>query len=399
MNEKLNKNIPALRFLEFKDEWNELKFSKLIELISGQHLSPNEYSLESGEIPYFTGPSDFTNDVSGLTKWTKFSEKSAQKGDILITVKGNGVGEMLSLHLPCVAMGRQLMAIRPIKAVGEIIYQKLFTYKQQLQALASGNVIPGLARSDILNTKIYLPKIEEQEKIASFLRAIATRLTQLRRKRDRLQTYKRGVMQKIFSQQIRFRGAIGSPFPDWQKKALGELGKIISGLTYSPSDVTKEGLLVLRSSNVQDERIVFDDCVFVNVKVDLESLSQKDDILICVRNGSTNLIGKNALIPEDIPLSTHGAFMVVFRSYRNSFIFQLFKTDIYKKQVCQDLGARINSINSNRLRKYKFLIPSIEEQEKIADFLTAIDRKIEALSRQIEQTEQFKKGLLQKLFV
>ena len=202
MVKKVEKKVPDLRFSEFKRDWNEFNFSKLIELISGQHLSPREYSLDSGEIPYFTGPSDFTNNVLELTKWTEKLQKYAQKGDILITVKGNGVGEMLFLHLPCVAMGRQLMAIRPVKVVGEIIYQKLFTYRQQLQALASGNVIPGLSRSDILTIKICLPTLEEQEKIASFLGACDRKLTQLRRKHELLQTYKRGVMQKIFTHKI-----------------------------------------------------------------------------------------------------------------------------------------------------------------------------------------------------
>ena len=185
----------------------------------------------------------------------------------------------------------------------------------------------------------------------------------------------------------------------WKFMKLGQLGNTIAGLTYSPKDIRDSGLLVLRSSNVKDGQIDLGDCVYVDTNVKGAKISQENDILICVRNGSTSLIGKNALIPAGIPHCTHGAFMTVFRAEQPKFIHQLFQTTNYKTQVSADLGARINSINNSQLIKYQFAVPPTEcEQQKIADFLSAVDEKITALTAQKTALTQYKQGMMQRIF-
>ena len=185
----------------------------------------------------------------------------------------------------------------------------------------------------------------------------------------------------------------------WKFMKLGQLGNTIAGLTYSPKDIRDSGLLVLRSSNVKDRQIDLGDCVYVDTNVKGAKISQENDILICVRNGSTSLIGKNALIPAGIPHCTHGAFMTVFRAEQPKFIHQLFQTTNYKTQVSADLGARINSINNSQLIKYQFAVPPTEcEQQKIADFLSAVDEKITALAAQKTALTQYKQGMMQRIF-
>lgn len=185
----------------------------------------------------------------------------------------------------------------------------------------------------------------------------------------------------------------------WKFMKLGQLGNTIAGLTYSPKDIRDSGLLVLRSSNVKDGQIDLGDCVYVDTNVKGAKISQENDILICVRNGSTSLIGKNALIPAGIPHCTHGAFMTVFRAEQPKFIHQLFQTTNYKTQVSADLGARINSINNSQLIKYQFAVPPTEcEQQKIADFLSAVDDKITALTAQKTALTQYKQGMMQRIF-
>ncbi|MEH1916060.1 restriction endonuclease subunit S [Nostoc sp.] len=396
MSKKLKKNVPQLRFPEFEGDWKESKLNKLINLISGQHLSPNEYSLEIGEVPYFTGPSDFTNQVEALTKWTALSDKSGQQGDILITVKGNGVGEMLMLKLPNVVIGRQLMAIRPITVVGEIVYYKLFNYKQELQALASGNVIPGLSRSALLNIKIYLPNIAEQEKIASFLGAVDTRLNQLRRKWEILQTYKRGVIQKIFSQKIRFQDANDSPFPDWEKKKLREITKINQGLQIAISDrltYQVEGSYFY----ITNEFLKPDSQTrYYILNPPKRVICEKDDILM-TRAGNTGQV------VTDVVGAFHNNFFKI--SYDRNKINKKFLLEFLRRYTTQHKilslagTSTIPDLNHDDFYNLEIFIPVSVEQEKIANFLTAIDCKIEILTRQIDQTEQFKKGLLQKMFV
>ena len=185
---------------------------------------------------------------------------------------------------------------------------------------------------------------------------------------------------------------------EWEETRLSKLGKLVSGLTYSPDDVRESGLLVLRSSNVQNREIALDDCVYVDPSIKGANLSQPGDILICVRNGSKALIGKCALIPQGMPICTHGAFMTVFRAETAGFVFQLFQSDKYQKQVAGDLGATINSINGSQFLKYEFMVPKPAEQQKIADCLNSLDELIAAQARKVEALKTHKKGLMQQLF-
>jgi type I restriction enzyme S subunit len=184
----------------------------------------------------------------------------------------------------------------------------------------------------------------------------------------------------------------------WQEKSLEKLGSLISGLTYSPEDVRDDGLLVLRSSNIQDGQIALEDKVFVRRDIPGANRSEPNDILICVRNGSKSLIGKTALIPEGMPPCTHGAFMTIFRSPSAHFTFHLFQTATYQEQVAADLGATINSINGGQLKRYRFLVPEPAEQQKIADCLTSLDRLIAAQGQKVAALKSHKKGLMQQLF-
>lgn len=186
---------------------------------------------------------------------------------------------------------------------------------------------------------------------------------------------------------------------NWKKEELNKLGKVIPGLTYSPQDIREKGLLVLRSSNIKDNIIDLKDTVYVRSDVKGYTPTEEKDILICVRNGSKSLIGKNALVPKGMPLCTNGAFMIVFRANNPCFVFQLFQSEQFNKQVKVDLGATINSINSKQLKKYIFAIPQErKEQQKIADCLSSIDDLISAEEKKLSLLNDYKKGWMQKLF-
>src|SRR5690554_937435 len=147
----------------------------------------------------------------------------------------------------------------------------------------------------------------------------------------------------------------------WTLIKLKDIGKCITGLTYSPKNVVNDGLLVLRSSNIQDSKLSFNDNVYVDIEVDKKSKTQFGDILLCVRNGSKNLIGKSAFIYKENEQLAHGAFMSLFRSNETpDYTFQLFQSSQFFRQVNQNLGATINSINSGNLYQFKF--PRSEER-------------------------------------
>ena len=184
---------------------------------------------------------------------------------------------------------------------------------------------------------------------------------------------------------------------DWDVIRLGEVGETLNGLTYSPKDIHEDGVLVLRSSNVQNRQLEFKDNVYVNVEDDKFNPVKENDILICVRNGSRSLIGKNALIDKKSEGLAFGAFMSVYRSELNKFFFHLFDTDIYNKEVHKNLGATINSINGSDLRNFIMPLPPKNERIQIATILSDWDEAIDKTDALIEKLQLRKKGLLQQL--
>lgn len=184
---------------------------------------------------------------------------------------------------------------------------------------------------------------------------------------------------------------------DWDVVRLGDVGETLNGLTYSPKDIHENGVLVLRSSNVQNRQLEFKDNVYVNVEEDKFNPVKENDILICVRNGSRSLIGKNALIDKESEGLAFGAFMSVYRSELNKFFFHLFDTDIYNKEVHKNLGATINSINGSDLRKFTMPLPPEKERVQIASILSDWDKAVENTQTLVDKLLLHKKGLIQEL--
>ena len=182
---------------------------------------------------------------------------------------------------------------------------------------------------------------------------------------------------------------------EWEKYSLGEVGSTIIGLTYSPSDVVKDGgTIVLRSSNIQDGEIDYKDLIFVNKKIKDTLYTRPNDLLVCARNGSARLIGKNALIAETDSGHTFGAFMMIYRSEDNQFIHQLLSTKRYYTQVGENLGARINQITTSDMNSFEFYFPkSKSEKDKIAHLLGLINLRISTQKKIIEDLKKLKDAI------
>ena len=186
---------------------------------------------------------------------------------------------------------------------------------------------------------------------------------------------------------------------EWEKKSLGEIGDSFIGLTYKPTDVVSEGgLIVFRSSNIQNGCMDYKDIVRVNKNVKEKLITKKDDLLVCARNGSARLIGKNAILHEADANQTFGAFMMVFRSDKNHFVHQLLNTRRYSSQVSENLGARINQITSSDLSSFEFFFPTENsEMNKIAALLDLLDERIATQNKIIDKLQSLIKGIAQKI--
>ncbi|AHI20212.1 restriction endonuclease subunit S [Corynebacterium casei] len=185
--------------------------------------------------------------------------------------------------------------------------------------------------------------------------------------------------------------------PQWRNVRLGDIGQSLIGLTYSPSNVKRSGTLVLRSSNIQDGELAFDDNVYVDCAIPEKIRTRENDILICVRNGSRRLIGKSAILDRRVSGQTFGAFMAVYRSDLNPFLRYFFQSDDFKRQIDEHLGATINQITNGSLNGFVVTLPSKSEQQAITERLQDVDRLIATLKRLISKKQAIKQGMMQEL--
>ena len=193
---------------------------------------------------------------------------------------------------------------------------------------------------------------------------------------------------------IRFKG-----FTDaWEQRKLDELVKFYSGLTYKPEDVTENGTLVLRSSNVKNSEIVLTDNVYVDESVVNSDNVKKDDIIVVVRNGSKALIGKHAKIRHSMPNTVIGAFMTGLRSDSPDFINALLSTEMFDKEIKMNMGATINQITGYMFANMEFMTPSFQERQAVGSFFSRLDDLITLHQRKCETLQKLKKSMLQKMF-
>lgn len=183
---------------------------------------------------------------------------------------------------------------------------------------------------------------------------------------------------------------------DWDESKLLDHVMLIQGLTYTPENVKPSGTLVLRSSNIQNGRLSFEDNVYVNVHVPEEKMVEPGDILICVRNGSSALIGKSCILPK-LNRTTFGAFMSVLRGDVTGYFAKLFESNIVQEQVRGRSNATINQITKKDFQSIVVTVPSLPEQEKIARTLSTFDTYINDLTELIEKKKGIRDGALEDL--
>ena len=174
---------------------------------------------------------------------------------------------------------------------------------------------------------------------------------------------------------------IGEIPEHWEVKKLKYIGEALIGITYSPDDISidQTGILVLRSSNIQDGKLAFEDCVFVNKVVKEKNLTRAGDVLLCARNGSAHLVGKSALITEEYANLTFGAFMSIFRSSIGKFAYQFFNSQIFKSQTGLFSTSTINQLTSDTLNNLFVPLPPAEEQNLISNYLKEKTQDIDSL--------------------
>ena len=254
---------------------------------------------------------------------------------------------------------------------------------------ASG--VPSLSANRIETFEVYLPKnADEQLRIVKSLDAVESHINTLQRLIEKYEAIKKATVNLLLK-----------PKKDWRCGKLADVCDNFTGLTYTPEDVSDSGILVLRSSNIQNEALSFADNVMVKCPVPERATVKAGDLLVCVRNGSRKLIGKSAVITSAAEGMAFGAFMTILRATAldQLFLSYLWQSSIIQKQIEESLGATINQITNADIKRFEIYYPtSIEEQRKIAEKIIAIDNALADYKAQLEKARQLKTGMMSYFF-
>lgn len=406
-------------------DWEVKSVGQLTNVLTGFPF-PGNTILENGNVRLLRGVNITEGQIRHSDDIDRFysgnieslREYALREDDLVIGMDGSKVGknsaiihknESGNLLVQRVARLRVKNSKQPISYIFYFISSNNFI--AYIDSLKTNSAIPHISPADIRNYTIPLPsKIEEQQRIASALSDIDTLIANLEKLIAKKKNIKQGAMQKLLTGKKRLPGfaksnntkmtELGEIPEDWEVKSLGEIAETFTGLTYSPENVYEHGTLVLRSSNIKNEQLCFEDNVFVQMPIPERAFVKENDILICVRNGSKALIGKSALIPKSAVGMAFGAFMTVLRStsVNQNYLLYVWQSDFVQNQVTDNLGATINQITNADFKKFNVIIsPNRQEQTAIANVLSSMDKEIETLNTKLEKYRNLKTAMMQQL--
>jgi len=390
------------KYKEIPEEWNVNTIEDCCNILDSKRIPLNSTIRNEmkGIIPYYGA-----NGVQGYINKHIFDEDL-----ILLAEDGGYFSEYQTRPIAYYVSGKSW-----VNNHAHVLSNKVgFDLKWIFYSLVHKNILPWikgstrtkLNQSELRKIEIFIPTLIEQQKIASVLSNVDSLINQTQKVIDQTQKLKKGLMQKLLTRGIghtkfkKVKWLFGKEIvipEEWKMENLMNLGEPVIGLTYEPDNVKSAGILVLRAPNIQDGKLRFDDNVYVDVELMDRLKIRKGDLLICVRNGSKQLIGKCALVDRNFDNTTFGAFMSVFRSKENPFIYYQFQTPLIRKQITKSLTFTINQITNKDLNSFILPIPPTDEQQKIVSILSAIDSKIAELESKKSNLQKLKKGLMQKL--
>ena len=397
---------PKVRFGEFTGKWEECRFNEIYKKINEKNdLSFGPDKIISVANMYYKPMRDSTKSKIDYMKtynlmrvgdiaFESNKSKSYSYGRFVENIIGDGI------------VSHVFDVFRPITSY-DLFFWKYYINNENImghilrRVTTKATMMTNLVAKDFLKAKIYVPSIDEQKRIGLFLKQIDSIITLRHQEIEQLKESKKTLLSKMFPKEgavrpeIRFAG-----FTDpWELRKLTNITSSYSGLTYSPTDIQDTGTFVLRSSNVKNDQLIDADNVYVNPDI-VNSINVKvGDVIIVVRNGSRALIGKHAIVNEEMTDTVIGAFMSAFRGENGNYINALLSTDNFQKEVHKSLGATINQITGKDFSMMIFPTPKFGEQQKIGAFFKQLDYTIALHQKELENLKALKKTLLNLMFV
>lgn len=412
---ELNRSMlaPKLRFKGFDDDWNDKKLGDVLEITSASRVHKDEWT-EKG-VPFFRSSdvvaafkgTENTKAYISFELYTSLANKTGRvkKDDLLVTGGGTiGIPFLIKNNDPLYFKDADLLWIKNSNEInGYFLYSFFLTqsFKNYINITSHVGTIAHYTVIQAKNTPFQFPTLPEQQKIASFLSAVDEKIQQLSRKKELLEQYKKGVMQQLFSGKLRFKDEKGKEYPKWEEKRLGDLCKTArSGGT--PQSTKREyyngdiPFLSINDMTTQGKYLHFTS----------NHISQ-----LGLENSSSWVVPTNTIIYSmyasvgfvainKIPLATSQAVLNLIPKENIDTEFIYYSLIDFQKKVSKFIttGTQGN-LNAQTVKDFEIHLPCLEEQQKIANYLTQIDKKIATVNEQMRQTQEFKKGLLQGMFV
>lgn len=405
---------PKLRFKEFNGDWESEKLGNLLEFKNGINASKEQYGhgkkfinvldiLNNNYITYenIIGKVDVDEDT--------FEKYSVGYGDIVFqrsseTREEVGTANVYLDKEQKATFGGFIIRGKKVGEYNPIFMNKLLktsSARKEITTKAGGSTRYNVGQDTLSDVEVMLPKLEEQEKIASFFSLIDDKISLQGEKVEALKDYKKGMMQKIFSRELRFKDDKGRDYPEWEDTELKEMIALTIDNRGKTPPTVQNGIPLLEVNSLGG---IYPDFKQINKFVDEETYNEwfrnhiQEGDLLFTTVGATGLVSLANSTKSCIAQNIVG-----FRfkeGYTSKFMYNLFNyRETMKRIKAIEMGAVQPSIKVTQLIKLKFSIPSIDEQIKIGKILSSIDLKIEKEQEKLDSLNEYKKGLLQQMFV
>jgi type I restriction enzyme S subunit len=406
--------VPKLRFKEFDGNWDKKLLGKIIGISSASRVFKDQWE-ETG-VPFFR-----TSDVVSIFKnkenekayislelFEELAKKSGkiQKDDLLVTGGGSiGIPYLVPNNEPLYFKDADLLWLKASGIInGSFLYNFFISpkFREYLKSISHTGTISHFTIEQAKATPFCFPIVDEQTKIASFLSSVDEKISQLTQKHQLLSQYKQGMMQKLFSQQIRFKADDGSEFGEWEDIQLKDISHRI---TRKNKELNQNALTISAQLGLINQQEYFSKQI---ASRDLSKyyLLHKGEYAYNKSYSAGYPMGaikRLKLYDKGVVSTLYICFSL--NEYINSDYFEQFVESgllVPELEKIAQEGARNHGLLNISLQEFfevNLKMPSLDEQAKIANFLSAIDQKIEIAAQQIEQAKQWKKGLLQQMFV
>lgn len=406
---------------DIPESWDAVKLSYLFEII-GSGTTPTSTNSDYYDGEYNWLQTGDLNDKEITTTSKTITQKAVDdystlalynKGTIVMAMYGATIGKLGILNIDSYTNQACCAMSRPVNIQPKFVYYWLMCNKENIVNLSMGGGQPNISQGIISTLKITIPKeITKQNEIVEYLDKKCAEIDVLIKAKEKANALLKEQRQSIIYEAVTKGLNPDVPMKDsgidwigkiperWNIKRIKHIGTFRNGLTYSPDNIVSkgEGTLVLRSSNIKEGKLCFDDNVFVECKIPESLKVKKGDILICSRNGSKDLIGKNAVIDVDGNLS-FGAFMMIFRCNNPSYMYYILNSNVFAYYLSTFLTSTVNQLTGENFGNMNVVYCEDEhEQSRIVEYLnkkcSELDMLIEANNTTIEKLKEYRKSVI-----